>query len=394
MRRRIAQILAFTMALILLAGCTAKEPPSNGADPDSNSSGSNDTANTDSTPQTKTVTDVLDRTITLPGQVDRVVVTFNLEEYLAVAGAEGVDKLVGYSHAYWEGRREDAWATFTAAFPQLKDIPDVGYNDTISVESIISLAPDVVIMSSAVNYELMEPELERLEQAGIQVAFINYHAQTIEMHRKSTVLIGEIMDQRERAVEIADFYEEQMRVVTDRIAALDADAVWPRVYMEFSRGVGTYGNSWSNKMWGALIKTCGGVNIAADLSDGNQVDVAPELVLAENPDVVIFTASPQTDIDDNVVLGYGADEALAREHLSAYENREGWSGLNAVTNRRMGALYHDLSRHIFDFAGAQFLAKMIQPALFEDIDPEENLRVFFARYMPVELDGVWTITLR
>ena len=201
------------------------------------------------------------------------------------------------------------------------------------------------------------------------------------------------MGRQQRALEIADFYEEQMRVVTDRIAALDAGAVRPKVYMEFSRGVNTYGNSWSNKMWGALIKTCGGINIAADLSDGNQVDVAPELILAENPDVVIFTASPQTDIDDNVVLGYGADEPLAREHLAAYENREGWGALNAVAHRRMGALYHDLSRHIFDFAGAQFLAKMLQPELFADIDPEAKLREFFDRFMPVELEGVWTVSL-
>ena len=59
----------------------------------------------------------------------------------------------------------------------------------------------------------------------------------------------------------------------------------------------------------------------------------------------------------------------------------------------MGALYHDLSRHIFDFAGAQFLARQIQPDLFADMDPEANLEEFFNRFMPVKLDGVWTISL-
>jgi len=46
-------------------------------------------------------------------------------------------------------------------------------------------------------------------------------------------------------------------------------------------------------MWATLNKHCGGVNIAADLSEGNSVDVAPEQVIASNPDIVIFTASPQ-----------------------------------------------------------------------------------------------------
>lgn len=41
-----------------------------------------------------------DRTITIPEDIEKVVITFNIEEYLAVAGKEGVDKIVGYSHKY------------------------------------------------------------------------------------------------------------------------------------------------------------------------------------------------------------------------------------------------------------------------------------------------------
>ena len=339
------------------------------------------------------VVDVDDRTIELPADVQRVVVTFNLEEYFAVAGEEGIDKLVGFSHAYWEGRRQDAWDAYVAKFPQIADIQDVGYNDTINVEAIIALMPDVVIMSSPVNKDFIEPHLEKLAAAGIQVAFVNYHKQTVEMHRKSTEMLGKILGQEERAKTIADFYEEQMALVSDRIAQLGDDAPRPSVYMEFSRGVGEYGNTWSNKMWGALIGQCGGVNIAADLGEGNSVDIAPEQVIAANPEVIVFTASPQTDIDDNIVLGYGCDEAKALEALEAYKGREGWASLSAVQNGRMGALYHDLSRHIFDFAGAQFLAKQIQPELFADLDPQAVLAEFFEQFMPVELEGAWMVAL-
>lgn len=385
MKRFIPSLLSTIFLISILAGC------SNTADTRVEKDSEVPTA--PETIDTRTITDVLDRTITIPKNVQRVVITFNLEEYLAVSGSEGIEKLVGYSHGYWEGRREDAWATFTTAFPQLLKIQDIGYNDNINIESIISLAPDVVIMSSAVNYKFMETELDHLTDAGIAVAFVNYHAQTIDMHRKSTVLIGEIMGKKERAEEISDFYETQMNLVTDRIATLDAATPRPTVYMEFSRGVDTYGNSWADKMWGALIPICGGTNIAAGLSAGNSVDVAPEQVLASNPDLIIFTASPQTDIDSNVVLGYGKDNTLARERLAEYRNRKGWSELSAVQNQNMGVLYHDLSRHIFDFAGAQFLAKMIHPEMFKDVDPEANLQLFFKKYMPVELNGAWTVSL-
>ena len=190
-----------------------------------------------------TVVDVLDREVTLPVDVEKVVITFNFEEYFAVTGAAGVDKLVGYSHAYWEGRREDAWTTYTTAYPQLLDIADVGYNDNINVEAIIALKPDVVLMSAPVNYTFMETQFDKFDAAGIPVVFFNFHAQTLEMHRASMELIGKVMGDEARGSEIADYYEEQMNLVYDRVASMQEDAGKPSVYMEFSMGPSQYGNT-------------------------------------------------------------------------------------------------------------------------------------------------------
>lgn len=343
--------------------------------------------------ETHIVTDTLGREVSVKNDIQRVVITFNIEEYLAVTGAEGIDKIVGYSHGYWQGRREDAWATYTTAFPQLLEIPDVGYNDDINVEAILALNPDVVLMSAPVNYTLMETQLDKFEAAGVPVAFFNFHAQTLEMHRASMILLGQIMGNETRAIEIADFYEEQMNLVYGRIAEMDESAEKPSVYMEFSMGPSTFGNTWSTRMWGALIDQCGGINIAADLGNANSVEIAPEQVIAADPEIIIFTASPRTDVSDNVVLGYGADADAAKAALESYATRTGWSSLRAVQNHRLSAVYHDLSRHIFDFAGTQFVAKQIHPELFEDVEPVANLESFFEKYMPVELDGVWLISL-
>ena len=342
---------------------------------------------------TMEVTDLKGRTVTLPANIERVVVTFNLEEYLAVTGESGVDKLVGWSHKYWKGRRDDAYNAYTKALPALESIPDVGYNGDISIEAIISLQPDVVLASATgANYNALEPAFDLLHQAGIEVVFFNFHKQTIETHQQSIQLIGKVMGQEERAAELARLYEEQMNLVYDRLKDL-ADEDRPSVYMEFSRGPSVIGNSWSEQMWGAQIRECGGVNIAAG-QEGASVDVPAEQVLAANPDFIIMSGCLQSDDTDNVVMGYGADRELAREHLEAYKSRDGWSSLNAVKNNNMGAIYHDLSRHIFDFAGTQFLAKTLHPDLFADIDPEANLAKFFSDYMPVELDGVWTLLLK
>lgn len=383
MKKTIAILLALLMLLSLAAcGGTATESTvSTTASAGETNSG------------TMEVTDLKGRTVTLPANIERVVVTFNLEEYLAVTGEAGVDKLVGWSHKYWKGRRDDAYNAYTKALPALESIPDVGYNGDISIEAIISLQPDVVLASATgANYNALEPAFDLLHQAGIEVVFFNFHKQTIETHQQSIQLIGKVMGQEERAAELARLYEEQMNLVYDRLKDL-ADEDRPSVYMEFSRGPSVIGNSWSEQMWGAQIRECGGVNIAAG-QEGASVDVPAEQVLAANPDYIIMSGCLQSDDTDNVVMGYGADRELAREHLEAYKSRDGWSSLNAVKNNNMGAIYHDLSRHIFDYAGAQFLAKTLHPDLFADIDPEANLAKFFSDYMPVELDGVWTLLLK
>ncbi len=383
MKKTITILLALLMLLSLAAcgGTAADSTVSTTASAGETNSG------------TIEVTDLKGRTVTLPANIERVVVTFNLEEYLAVTGEAGVDKLVGWSHKYWKGRRDDAYNAYTKALPALESIPDVGYNGDISIEAIISLQPDVVLASATgANYNALEPAFDLLHQAGIEVVFFNFHKQTIETHQQSIQLIGKVMGQEERAAELARLYEEQMNLVYDRLKDL-ADEDRPSVYMEFSRGPSVIGNSWSEQMWGAQIRECGGVNIAAG-QEGASVDVPAEQVLAANPDFIIMSGCLQSDDTDNVVMGYGADRELAREHLEAYKSRDGWSSLNAVKNNNMGAIYHDLSRHIFDFAGAQFLAKTLHPDLFADIDPEANLAKFFSDYMPVELDGVWTLLLK
>lgn len=387
MKKTLALLLAALLLMSLLAACGSQPAPAPAEAP-----AQQEAPAEPEKPATIEVTDMKGRTVMLPADIQRVVATFNMEEYFAVAGEEGIDKLVGWSHKYWEGRRQDAYDAFTAVYPQLADIPDVGYNGDISIEAIISLQPDVVLASSTgANYNALEPAFDNLRAAGIECVFFDFHKQTVETHCQSVQLLGTILGQEERAQEIADFYTEQMSVVTERLADLP-DETRPRVYMEFSMGPGQYGNTWSEQMWGALIRTCGGTNIAAGM-EGVSVDIAPEQVISANPEVIIFACSPRNDVSDNIVVGYSADEALAREHMEAYKTRDGWANLDAVKNNRLGGLYHDLSRHIFDFAGAQFLAKMIQPELFADLDPEANLAEFFERFMPVDLDGVWTISL-
>ena len=88
-----------------------------------------------------TAKDLRGRTITLEAPAQRVVVTFNLEEVLAVLGPKAEGRIAAWSHGYWKGRRQWIWEKYAEALPWLTELPDVGYvgKKTFSVEKTVSL---------------------------------------------------------------------------------------------------------------------------------------------------------------------------------------------------------------------------------------------------------------
>lgn len=342
--------------------------------------------------ETQTIIDSKNRSVEIKKDISKICITFNLEEYFAIGGDSAVDKIVGWSHSYWYGRRNDAYEAYTEVYPSLLEKTDIGYSSNINIETIISLNPDVVLASSSADYTYFESKLTLLDKANIKVVFFDYHTDTIDSIKKSNEILGKVLNQEDRANEISIYYESKVSPIFEKAKTIK-DEDRPNVYMEFSKGKDTYGNTWSKKMWGSLIEQVGGCNIAYDISDANSVDMAKEAIIKYNPDIIILTGVLQTGLTDNIVLGYNQDEEKAKTNLAKYKERSEWKDINAVKNNNLSAIYHDLSRHIFDFAGVEFLAKKIQPTLFKDLDPIKDLKEFFSLYMPFELNGSFIVEL-
>lgn len=341
-----------------------------------------------------TVTDLAGRNVTIKTPVERVVVTFNFEEYLAVEGGEEpFKKIVGWSRGYWDGRRQWIWGKYEKSYPEIENIPDVGYigKGTFSAEKVISLKPDVVIMT-ILDYEKAINDVNNLEQAGIPTICIDYHVQTIEAHTKSTLMLGYVLDKEERAQDLVEFYTEQVNEVYTRLK--DIDKIKPEVYIECGwKGTSEYGGTYGGDfMWGALIENCGGINIANGVIE-TTAPISPEYLLDANPDIIIITGSYWPATSDSMRLGYYANPKESREFLYGFTDRPGWDTLDAVNNNRVYSIHHGLSRHIHDFVAVQYFAKCFYPDEFKDLDPDENLKEFHERFLPVEYSGVWMLSI-
>ena len=85
------------------------------------------------------ITDALGRTIALKALQERIVVGFNFEEFTAVSGPAGWDRVVGFDRRQWENNRRASWARYQAAIPRLSTLADIGdtEQDTFSVERVL-----------------------------------------------------------------------------------------------------------------------------------------------------------------------------------------------------------------------------------------------------------------
>jgi ABC-type Fe3+-hydroxamate transport system substrate-binding protein len=341
--------------------------------------------------QTTTVTDVLDREVTFDAPAQRVIVGFYPEDYMAIGTEAAYDKVVGMSKYIWQARSAN-WEMYTKHRPSLADIPGIGRVDTktFSVEKVISLNPDLIMLADW-QFKGLGADVDRLEQAGIPVIVVDYNAQTLARHVKSTHIIGVITGQQERAAKIADDYTKNMTMITERLAK--ANLPKSRIYTEFgAAGVNEIGYTFGKNMWGAIATMAGGDNISAPYVEW-WGKLNPEQILASDPQVIVITGYETGNGDDAMLMGQGVEESVAQARLAGFKQRVGWSSLSAVQNNRMFAAYHGACRTILDGAMVQFYAKALYPELFSDLNPEAAYKDFYKKYLPVTPEGTFMTAL-
>lgn len=336
------------------------------------------------------VTDVKGREVTLEKPAERVVLGFYYEDFLAVVGPDALDKVVALSLSTWKDWRPNQFAAYEKALPKLASIPDVGNTEdgTFSVEKVIAAKPDLVILA-AWSYDALGEGVKQIEAAGIPVVTLDYNAQTVEKHVLSTEVLGKVMGAEDRATKLADNYKAAMTDIAVRIKA--AGPTSKKVYVELAqKGASEVGNSYGNGMWGSLIDSLGGVNIAKGQVE-NWGPLSPEYVLAQKPDLIFLAGSEWVNKPQSVQVGFGADPKVTRERMAGYLGRPGWSELPAVQHGGVHAIYHGGARTLSDYVYAQYIAKQLYPEAFKDVDPDANIRSYYDTWLPIKAEGVFVL---
>lgn len=240
-----------------------------------------------------TVTDMRGREITLSGPVTRIVALTPAEcEILCALGCE--ELLVGRGQ-------------YCDYPPSILELPEVATGDSLNIEEILALEPQVLLMS---DMNQTEEQVRLLEESGVRVA-ISVTTDIAGVY-ESIRMIGALAGKPAEAEEvIAD-----MQATFDHVAGL-CEKTDRTIYFEVSPlewGLWTAGGG---TFMDELARICGMENAFSDVTGWQAI--SQEQVIERDPDyIVLITGMGETAVDE--VLG-----------------REGWDGLRAV---KEGAIYN------------------------------------------------------
>ncbi len=350
----------------------------------------------------ETITDVAGRTIELDLPAKRVLVgeARQIHVIAALTGEHMLDRIVGWRDDFLT-KDADSYAAYVERFPAFATLPRFGYvpNGTFSLEAAIALAPDVLTLNIESRKGALEGGLEeKAAAAGIKVVYVDFRVDPAKNSEKSIELLGEIFGSEEKAREFIAFRREQIARVTDRIAS-QPNLVRPRVFIERAPGNDAENGccrSFGPANFGEMVERAGGHNIAADVIKTTFGDISIEQLIVQNPDQYIATGSnwaAESKTNRFVHVGRGADPQAAREKLQALMQRSGFSGLKAVTDGEVHAVWHQFYGAPYEFAPIQQFAKWFHPDLFADLDPEATFREFHEKFLPIAYKPGYFVSL-
>jgi iron complex transport system substrate-binding protein len=306
---------------------------------------------------TETITDMAGNSVEIPANIERVADLWHAHnEVMLMLGAG--DKIVATTSNI------KSMPYFKKVYPRINDVPaaqtGTGAGD-ISIESLISSKPDIVILSSVTN-----ETQDKLTSAGMPVVIMMFN--NFDDLKKAFLLSGSILgdSEKKKADEYISYLDSKLSGIKDISSKIPADKKLSVVHIQSLEPLKIDG---SNTIIDSWINVAGGVNAAAKDVKGNMQAVTFEQLQAMNPDVIIIGGTMK---DKDTVM-----------------NDPKWQALKAVQD---GKVYIN-PKGVFpwDRYGAeealqiQWAAKTLYPDQFANIDIKDELKKFYKDYFDYSL---------
>lgn len=335
-----------------------------------------------------TVTDILDREVTLPQPAEKIVLGEGRHmEVLGLLHDNPVSKVVGWRLD--KALDEPTMQAYREKFPEIDAIQAVGSgNRDISAESIIALQPDLLVLSLMDDGDpTMDRARDQIEAAGIPVVYVDFFSHPQANSVPSLHILGQLTGAEARAKEFSEFYETRLNRIKERLE--EADPERPSVFFHVHAAPVNCCSTIGNGVFHDFITTAGGNNLGEEVVQGVLGNVSLEFLIGADPDFYIATGGTHMAARGGLVLGSDVSKQDAQDSFHNLIHAPGFQSLRAVKEKRAIGVWHlfnDTPAHI---ALIEYLAKSLHPELFTDLNPEATLNEIRERFSPVDVPGTW-----
>jgi len=320
------------------------------------------------------ITDFRGRVITLSKPADRIVVLSSYwVEILVALGA--ADKIIGIgSYVPYDDYLP----------PSIKNKIVVGsVFKGVNIEQIAALNPDIVIMDC--GYSKADEIIEQIENLGIPV--IGLFMKSINDEIKAIDILGRIIGAEDRAEALKEFIITKYQYLTSKPSTIPEDQ---RLHVVMISGSSILKEGqltvYANTSWGKSIEDIGGINIALrEFPNEKWAKIDFETLAAWDPDVIIITSSV----------------SKIQETLDKIESDSKWHILKAYKENKIyvvpcwSSIGGVLDWGPRDIIGREYLAKVIYPDVYSDIDwrndMEHLLKEFYGVFIPKQAFAIYNI---
>ena len=262
-------------------------------------------------------------------------------------------------------------------FPELSKLPSVGSSwFTPDYEAILELKPDAVLTLTKFN-----PGMEdKLGPAGITVVRLEFNnPMTMSKELKK---LGYILDTENQAEKYCDWYAGYIDAIEAKTEGLSEEEM-PRVYIATSRRGIPDKTAGKGDHKDAICTAAGGINIAGDLVGSPSVD--PEWVIMQDHDIIVLAVPSMLPTD--VSQGYDEDDPTEmKEFREEVMSRTGWENIVAVNTENVYLLGWQIQLGPSAIVSVAYMAKWLQPDLFEDLDPKAIHQEYLTRFQGLDID--------
>jgi len=360
MKKIIALVLAVLMVLSL-AACGANNTPQTAAPSDDKS-----------TEDTITVVDHLDKSVTVPKEIDKIAVCsiWPLPSVLSVF-FNSAEKIVAMPEPSLSAAQNSLLGEL---YPEILDVnTSFMTGNEVNVEELLKLDPDVVFYSASL------PALgEQLTNAGfsaVAVSVNKWDYNCIETLNNWISLLSEIFPENDKSAVVEEYSNKVYDMIQQRVSEVEQDerpsALF--LYRYDDTELVTSGSKFFGQWW---ADASGAVNVGEEIDQDNAVTINMEQIYAWNPDMIFltnFTAAQPEDLYNNTIGNYD------------------WSEIGAIKNQRVYkcplGIYRSYTPGADTPVTLLWYAKTIYPELFQDIDLTKEAKEYYHTVFGIELSN-------